>query len=111
MAAGFAASPELDPEPDPPEPEPSELDAPEPSELDAPELPDPEPESAELPPLAVGLTDEYRSLYQPPPLNCTFGAVNVRSRCSPQCGQMVNSTSENFWIFSVRRWQVVHSYS
>ena len=35
----------------------------------------------------------------------------VRSKGPLQWGQMVSSASENFWIFSVRRWQVVHSYS
>ena len=67
------------------------------------ELPSPE--------LAGGLADEYKSLYQPEPLNCTAGAVKVRSSVPPQCGHTVSSASENFWIFSVRRWQAVHWYS
>jgi hypothetical protein len=50
-------------------------------------------------------------LYQPPPLNEIAAAVIVRSSGPPQCGQTVNSGSENLWIFSVRRWQEVHSYS
>lgn len=70
---------------------------------------------AELsPPLllaAAGFGDEYRSLYHPLPLNCTAGAVSVRSSSPPQCGQTVNSGSENFWIFSVWRPHWRHWYS
>jgi hypothetical protein len=40
-----------------------------------------------------------------------LGAEMTRSSSPPQCGQMVISVSENFWIFSVWRLQVVHSYS
>lgn len=51
----------------------------------------------------AGLAEEYRSLYQPAPLNWIAGAVSVRSSGPPQCGHTVNSASENFCIFSVRR--------
>ena len=53
---------------------------------------------------AGGLGEEYRSLYHPAPLNWIAGAVMVRPKTPPQCGQVVSSGSENFWIFSVRRW-------
>ena len=67
----------------------------------APEAVAPAP-SLEL--LAAGLAEEYRSLYQPEPLNCTAAAVSVRSNTPPQCGQVVRGASESFWIFSTRRW-------
>ncbi len=35
----------------------------------------------------------------------------TRLSAPPQCGQVVISGSENFWIFSVCLWQAVHSYS
>ena len=35
----------------------------------------------------------------------------TRSSWPLQWGQTVISVSENFWIFSVRLWQAVHSYS
>jgi hypothetical protein len=79
--------------------------------LEAAELLSAELLLASPPPLAVappsvllvaaeGFAEEYRSLYQPEPLNCTAGAVNVFSRRPPQCGQVVRGSSENFWIFS-----------
>lgn len=69
------------------------------------------PAAAPSPLLAAGFAEEYRSLYQPEPLNWMAGAVSVRSRVPPQCGQVVSSGSENFWIFSVRRWHCWHWYS
>ena len=60
---------------------------------------------------ADGLAEEYRSLYQPPPENCTAGAWSRRSSFPLQSGQVVSSGSENFWIFSRRRRQAWHSYS
>jgi hypothetical protein len=57
------------------------------------------------------LAEEYRSAYHPPPLNDTAGAVSTRSSVPLQCGQIVISGSENFWIFSMCFLQVVHSYS
>jgi len=62
-------------------------------------------------PEAAGLAEEYRSLYQPPPWKLKAAAVMVRSSRPPQCGHTVSSASLYFWIFSMRRWQVVHSYS
>jgi hypothetical protein len=50
------------------------------------------------------LAEEYKSLYQPPPAKLKAGAVIVRSNAPPQCGQTVSSGSENFNIFSMRRW-------
>jgi hypothetical protein len=87
-----------------------------PEELDSP-LEEPASEEAAgaaespLPLGASGLAEAYPSLYQPPPLNDMAAAVMVRSSCPPQCGHNVRSASEYFWIFSVRRWQEVHSYS
>ena len=73
-------------------------------------------ESLELslfePPLAAdGFFEPYPSANQPPPLNCIAGAEITRSSLPPQCGHTVISASENFWIFSVRLWHCVHSYS
>ena len=62
-------------------------------------------------PVAGFLAEEYRSAYHPPPLNDTAGAVSTRSSVPLQCGQIVISGSENFWIFSMCFLQVVHSYS
>jgi hypothetical protein len=62
-------------------------------------------------PEAGFLAEEYRSAYHPPPLNDTAGAVTTRSSVPLQCGQIVISGSENFWIFSMCFLQVVHSYS
>ena len=61
-----------------------------------------EPESP--PDGAGGFAEPYPSLYHPPPAKWTAGAVMVRSSSPAQKGQTVISTSENFWIFSVRRW-------
>jgi hypothetical protein len=62
--------------------------------------------------LAAGfLEEEYRSAYHPPPLNDTAGADTTRSSVPLQCGQIVISGSENFWIFSMCFLQAVHSYS
>ncbi len=113
VATTFALSPELPPSLDPDPPAPASADP------DADPDPDPEPalEVAPSPPLdspppdAPGFTDEYPSLYQPPPLNEIAAAVIVRSSLPPHCGQTVRSASENFWIFSIRRWHPVHSYS
>jgi len=69
----------------------------------------PEPPLLSLP--DFGLALPYPSAYQPPPLKATAGAERTRSRGSLQKGQTVISGSENFCIFSVRRWQAVHSYS
>ena len=99
----FALSPELPLSPDPELPDPA-------SEEPVPEEAAGADESP-LSPAAPGFADEYPSLYHPPPLNEMAAAVIVRSRFPPQCGQTVRSASENFWIFSVRRWQAVHSYS
>ncbi len=60
---------------------------------------------------AAGLAEPYPSAYQPPPFNENAGAEMTRFSAPPQCGQVVISGSENFWIFSVWRWQAVHSYS
>lgn len=71
-------------------------------------------ESADAPafaPAAAGLADEYKSLYQPPPLKETAAAVTVRSIAPAQWGQTVSGASENFWIFSTRRPHCRHSYS
>jgi len=51
--------------------------------------------------LAAGFADPYPSLYQPPPFSEKAGAEMTRFSAPPQCGQMVISGSENFWIFSV----------
>ena len=81
-----------------------------PPELPAsPELAAAEP--SDEAPAATGFADEYRSLYQPDPLNCTAAAVKVRFNEPPQCGQVVKGASENFWIFSTRRWHCWHWYS
>ena len=58
-----------------------------------------------------GLAEAYPSAYQPPPLRAKAGAVMTRFNSPLQCGQTVISGSENFWIFSVWRWQARHSYS
>jgi hypothetical protein len=77
-------------------------------ELDGGAAPESPPDSlfedlgAELP---------YPSAYQPPPLKAMAGAEMTRSSGPPQCGQMVISGSENFWIFSVCLLHCVHSYS
>jgi len=52
--------------------------------------------------------DEYRSAYQPPPLNWTAGADNSFSSLPAQCGHSVNSGSENFCRFSNVRPQFWH---
>lgn len=67
-------------------------------------------EPAVSPPL-FGFDEEYRSLYQPPPLNCTAGAEITRSSVPPQAGHVVISGSENFWIFSTCLRHCLHSYS
>jgi len=78
-------------------------------------LPSLEEEEVEVPaldaPVAGFLEEEYRSAYQPPPLNETAGAVSTRSSVPLQWGQIVISGSENFWIFSMCFLQAVHSYS
>ncbi len=61
--------------------------------------------------LAAGLAEPYPSAYQPPPFSENAGAEMTRFSDPPQCGQIVISGSENFWIFSVCLWQAVHSYS
>ena len=60
---------------------------------------------------ALGAELPYPSAYQPPPLKEIAGAEMTRSSGPPQCGQMVISVSENFWIFSVCRLHCWHSYS
>ncbi len=76
------------------------------------ESPDEESPDEDSPlPEFADLADEYKSLYQPPPLKLIAGAVSTRSSIPPQCGQTVISVSENFWIFSVCLWHNVHSYS
>jgi hypothetical protein len=72
--------------------------------VDLPELPLPWLED-------FGLALPYPSAYHPPPLKETAGAERTRSSLPAQWGQTVISGSENFWIFSVWRWQAVHSYS
>ena len=68
------------------------------------ELPSPEAAGFASPAAgAAGFAEEYRSLYQPEPLNWMAGAVRVRSRVPLQCGHTVRGPSENFWIFSTRR--------
>lgn len=64
-----------------------------------------EEEALAAPPDFFAPDEEYRSAYQPPPLNCTAGAEIVFSRRPPQCGHSVKGASENFWIFSTLRWQ------
>jgi hypothetical protein len=64
-----------------------------------------------LSPPDFGLALPYPSAYHPPPLKETAGAEMTRSRGPLQKGQTVISASENFCIFSVCRWQAVHSYS
>ncbi len=64
-----------------------------------------------LDPAAAGFALPYPSANQPPPLNEIAGAEITRSNAPPHFGQIVISGSENFWIFSVRLWQAVHSYS
>lgn len=68
----------------------SDFAAPSPETFALPEAPSPEPAAA------GGLGEEYRSLYQPEPLNWIAGAVNVRSSGPLQKGQTVISGSENF---------------
>ena len=72
------------------------------------ELAAPSPDPPELVP---GFAFPYPSANQPPPLNEIAGADITRSSSPPHFGQTVISGSENFWIFSVRLWQAVHSYS
>jgi hypothetical protein len=59
-----------------------------------------------LPAFDPPFDDEYRSAYQPPPLNCTAGADSSFSSLPPQCGHSVSSGSENFCRFSSVRPQV-----
>ena len=70
----------------------------------SPPLPAAEAAFSLEPAAPAGLGEEYRSLYHPEPLNWIAGAVTVRSKTPPQCGQVVRGASENFWIFSTRRW-------
>ena len=79
----------------------------------APSPPPPAAGAAVSPDFSVpaGPGEEYRSLYHPEPLNWIAGAVRVRSRAPPQCGQVVSGASENFWIFSTRRLHCWHWYS
>jgi len=67
--------------------------------------------AADSPPAAAGFAEPYPSAYQPPPFSEKAGAESTRASAPPQCGQAVISGSENFWIFSVLRWQAEHSYS
>lgn len=61
--------------------------------------------------LVAGFGLEYRSLYQPLPLNEIAGAEITRSSGPLQYGQSVISGSENFWRFSVWRPHCLHLYS
>lgn len=63
------------------------------------------------PAAAAGFAEPYPSAYQPPPLSAKAGAESTRVNAPPQCGHVVISGSENFWIFSILRWQAEHSYS
>lgn len=95
--------------PDEAPPEPGEA-PPEDAPPESPLLEEPEELAAsDLP--AGFFAEEYRSAYQPPPLNDTAGALSTRSSLPPQCGHTVISGSENFWIFSTRLWHAAHSYS
>jgi hypothetical protein len=61
--------------------------------------------------VGAGFADPYPSAYQPPPFSANAGAEMTRFSSPPQCGQVVISGSENFWIFSVCLRQTWHSYS
>jgi hypothetical protein len=84
------------------------------AEAEAEESPLVEPAAgavADSPPAGAGFAEPYPSAYQPPPLSEKAGAESTRTNTPPQCGHVVISGSENFWIFSVLRWQAEHSYS